>query len=442
MKCWCGAMLEIQSEPMTTAADMTSREDVTGRSAYVLDDDPGVRASVRLILTSIGYDALAFSAPAAMLAKLRASPPEVVVLDLALGQSDAVEVVRQLAILKYDGKVLLISGHDEGTLSEIQRIGERHGLAMLPSLHKPFRAGDLKGRLIAPPQTVVATATAQQPKRIVIDLEEAIRADWLELWYQPKIDLRSSLVCGAEALLRARHPEHGIVPPAGILPPASDPLHHLLSKFVLRRAMTDWHHFADARLPVKLSVNMPVSVISAPDFINVIREQLSADERFPGLIIEVTEDEVVNDPTWIREVSTQLKLYNVSISIDDFGQAYSSLSRLLELPCVELKLDRSFVSSCSSDPLKHALCQTVVDLAHRVGSRVCAEGVEQPEDLRSVIEMGCDTVQGYIFAKPMPPDVFIERVKAWPSDSVQRLIQPVRETQQCEIDPAAHSLSA
>src|SRR5665213_4471477 len=83
-----------------TAADMTSREDVTARSAYVLDDDPGVRASVRLILTSIGYDALAFSAPAAMLAKLRASPPEVVVLDLALGQSDAVEVVRQLAILK------------------------------------------------------------------------------------------------------------------------------------------------------------------------------------------------------------------------------------------------------------------------------------------------------------------------------------------------------
>jgi EAL domain-containing protein (putative c-di-GMP-specific phosphodiesterase class I)/FixJ family two-component response regulator len=427
---------------MTTAADMTSREDVTARSAYVLDDDPGVRASVLFILTAIGYEALGFSTPAPMLAKLKASPPEVVILDLSLGQSDAVEVIRQLSILKYDGKVLLISGHDEVTLNGIQRIAERHGLAMLSYLHKPFRAGDLKSRLITPPHAVEATATAQQPKRVVIDLEEAMRAEWLELWYQPKIDLRSSFICGAEALLRARHPDHGIVSPAGILPPAGDPLHHPLSKFVIRRAMTDWQCFADAGLSMKLSINLPVSIISAPDFVNVMREQLPTDERFPGLIIEVTEDEVVNDPTWIHEISTQLKLYNVWISIDDFGQAHSSLSRLLELPCVELKLDREFVSGCSSDPLKYALCQTVVDLAHRVGCYVCAEGVEQPEDLRSVIKMGCDTVQGYIFARPMAPDVFIERVRAWPSDSVERLGRHVRETQGYQIDPAAHSPSA
>ena len=185
-------------------------------------------------------------------------------------------------------------------------------------------------------------------------------------------------------------------------------------------------------------MNIPVSVITADGFVNFLRSQLPSDQRFPGLIIEVTEDEAVKDPTLIHEVSTQLKLYNVGISIDDFGQAHSSFSRLIELPCVELKLDRSYVSSCSSDPLKHALCQTVIDLAHRVGSQVCAEGVEQPEDLRSVIEMGCDTVQGYIFAKPMQPDVFIDRVKGWPSDSVQRLAQSVRETQLRMIDPAPH----
>jgi FixJ family two-component response regulator len=161
-------MVEIRSESM---ALIMSREGVTTRSAYVLDDDPGVRASVLLILTGIGYDALAFSTPSPMLAKLKVSPPEVIVLDLALGQSDAVEVIHQLVILKYDGKVLLISGRDEDTLNEIQRIGERHGLAMLPSLRKPFRAGDLKCLLITPPQAVEATATAQQPARNIIDLE-------------------------------------------------------------------------------------------------------------------------------------------------------------------------------------------------------------------------------------------------------------------------------
>jgi EAL domain-containing protein (putative c-di-GMP-specific phosphodiesterase class I) len=146
----------------------------------------------------------------------------------------------------------------------------------------------------------------------------------------------------------------------------------------------------------------------------------STDPRYPGLVIEVTEDEAISDPDWISQVSTQLKLYDVRISIDDFGTAHSSLSRLLELPCVELKLDRSFVSNCASDRLKNALCQTVVDLAHRVDSQVCAEGVETVEDLEAIIRMGCDTAQGYIFAKPVPPETFAASVIARPMQFAER----------------------
>ena len=95
------------------------------------------------------------------------------------------------------------------------------------------------------------------------------------------------------------------------------------------------------------------------------------------------------------------------ISIDDFGTAYASLSRLTDLPFVELKLDRSFVTNCASDKLKHALCHTVVDLAHRLGASLCAEGVESPEDLRCIRKLGFDSVQGFALAKPMPVDVFL-----------------------------------
>ncbi len=165
---------------------------MTAPLAYVLDDDPAVRAAVLHALARIGYDAREFSSPAPMLQKLDASaPPEVVILDLSLGQSDAVEVIRQLSTLKYQGNVLLISGHDEATLADIQRIGERHGLAMLPSLRKPFRAGDLKNRLTAAPRVAEAPAAAGRSARIGIDLHEALHAGWLELWYQPKIDLAS-----------------------------------------------------------------------------------------------------------------------------------------------------------------------------------------------------------------------------------------------------------
>jgi EAL domain-containing protein (putative c-di-GMP-specific phosphodiesterase class I) len=100
----------------------------------------------------------------------------------------------------------------------------------------------------------------------------------------------------------------------------------------------------------------------------------------------------------------------VSISIDDFGAAYATFSRLLALPGAELKVDRRFVSGCANDQSKHILCQSAIDLAHKLGSKVCAEGVENCEDFRDLIEMRCDMAQGFLFAKPMPPDLFVEKV--------------------------------
>jgi EAL domain-containing protein (putative c-di-GMP-specific phosphodiesterase class I) len=224
--------------------------------------------------------------------------------------------------------------------------------------------------------------------------------------------------------------EHGFIPPAGSV------LHQPLAKFVIRRTMQDWRFFAGCGMPLKLSINMPVSVINAPDFMSGLREQLPTDTQFPGLVIEVTEDEVIRDLQWIREVSTQLKLYDVGISIYDFGTAHSSLLRLLELPCVELKLDLNFVAKCAFEPLKYAVCQTVVDLAHRVGSRVCAEGVEKVEDLMAVIRMGCDTAQGYIFAQAMPPGSFATDIIARRAELAERFAH-LAQARQTALIPAS-----
>ena len=221
-------------------------------------------------------------------------------------------------------------------------------------------------------------------------------------------------IAGAEALLRGRHPEYGILPPAELLPPPGDPLYQDLSRFVLRRAMSDWRHFAENGLPLKLSVNIPVSVINAPDFISVVRELLPRDPLFPGLVIEVTEDEVIIDTAQVKEIATQLKLYNTWISIDDFGAAFSSLARLIDLPCVELKMDRSFVADCAVDEGKRSLCQSAIDLAHRFHAMVCAEGVEKVEDLDVLIGMGCDLAQGYLFARPMHPDNLVKLLLSRP----------------------------
>jgi EAL domain-containing protein (putative c-di-GMP-specific phosphodiesterase class I)/FixJ family two-component response regulator len=387
----------------------------TGPLAYILDDEPQVRAIVGKILASIGFVPHQFAAPAALFADLKTAIAELVVLDLALGQSDAIEVIRHLETFGYKGKVLLISGRDHGTLAEIQRIGERHGLTMLPSVQKPFRVTDIKNSLAAvagaQPGQPPAQDQAPEPedaREARIDPAEALRNSWLRLWYQAKIDLKSMTVCGAEALLRARHPALGIVSPANFLPATGSALYQPLTKFVVQQAMADWENFAVQGQPLKLAINVPLSTLQSPAFVELIRSSLPKKQNFSGLLVEVTEGDMLLDPGGIREVATQLKLYNVDLSIDDFGSAYSSLARLRDLPCVELKLDRSYVMGCATDGAKQSICAATIELAHGFGLKVCAEGVENVEDLRTLINLGCHSAQGFLFAKPMDSVSFVK----------------------------------
>ncbi len=405
------------------------------QTALVLDDEAQIGTMVCKVLSLIGIAAQHFIDPLAFLIEIRRSQPSFIILDLALGQSDAVEVIRKLDVLKFPGMVLLISGRDEATLAEIERIGRAHGLWMVPSLRKPFRAAELKARLqsVSRPETSKpengTSAPPEGPPNSRIDLGIALQGRWLEVWYQPKIDLRSLAVSGAEALIRARHPERGIVQPVDLLPPAGDPLYKPLSIFVAQRTLADWSTISSAGHQLKLAINMPASVLNAPGFVDVVRQLLPADPGFPGLIVEVTEDEIIRDPDWIHEVAMQLRLCNVALSIDDFGSAYASLSRLKDMPFREIKLDRSFVSNCSVDRRKRALCQTVVDLAHSFGATACGEGVETAEELQCLTELGFDTVQGYYFAKPMPLQPFLEflanrrREPAPNIDAIERIPQ-------------------
>ena len=424
---------------MSTSSTATEpqAEEQGARSAYILDDEAEIGTLVAQVLGTCGFISRQFTTPAPFLVELEVSPPDLVVLDLALGQSDAVEIIRRLEVQKYKGSILLVSGGDSATLLEIAQIGERHGMTMLPPLRKPFRASQITSILTA--QTAETPRAAAEPpprphapRRIAVQVAEALHNKWLELWYQPKIDLKTLTVSGAEGLLRARHPELGIIMPENILPPTGDPSYAPLSAFVVARAAADWKRFADQGLRLKLAVNVPISALISPNFIRLVRQTLSTDPGFPGLIIEVTEDEIIRDPQWTREIATQLKLYKVHISIDDFGSAYASMSRLNELPVSEVKIDRSFVADCASNEARRVLCQTVVDLAHRFGASVCAEGVETAEDLRALVEMGVDTAQGFLFAKAMTAEALAEKLLA---SAAQAERAPLATPSEDELQP-------
>jgi EAL domain-containing protein (putative c-di-GMP-specific phosphodiesterase class I) len=159
---------------------------------------------------------------------------------------------------------------------------------------------------------------------------------------------------------------------------------------------------------LRTAVNASVGSLTGFDIVALVRENRPRCEGWPGLILEVPEGEVVNDVGLIHEIATQLRIYNIALAIDDFGEGYSSFARLRELPFGELKLDRSFVDGCSSEPRSAGICQAIVDLAHHFGVSAVAEGLEQRADVELVSNMGCDVGQGYYFARPMTKASFLE----------------------------------
>jgi EAL domain-containing protein (putative c-di-GMP-specific phosphodiesterase class I) len=250
---------------------------------------------------------------------------------------------------------------------------------------------------------------ASAPTRIAVD--EALRNNWLEIWYQPKIDLKRKCLAGAEALARIRHPQEGMLWPESFLPGIDEESIAQLTEHALVTTLRNWQIFADAGFNLHLSINVPANALSKLPIAALVAEHRPKSDTWPGLILEITEDQIVRDIELAQKMATELKQSRVAIAIDDFGAGYSSFSSLRGLPFAELKLDSSFVKNCATDANSAAICQTAIDLAHRFNSMAVAEGIESMTDLQALVVMGCDFGQGMLVAPPMPRERFLELLR-------------------------------
>ncbi len=258
-------------------------------------------------------------------------------------------------------------------------------------------------------QKLVDSMNAPAQPRIAVS--EALRNNWVEIWYQPKIDLKRKCLAGAEALARIRHPQFGILLPHSFLRDISEDAVAELAQHALLATLRDWTMFEEAGFNLHLSINLPVGVLLKLPIPRLVAEYRPKSTRWPGLILEVTEDQIVRDIPLAKEIATQLRVSGLTIAIDDFGAGYSCFSSLRDLPFAELKVDRSFILGCSTDATNGAICQTAIDLAHRFGSAAVAEGVENAADLQALIVMGCDFGQGVLIAPPMPKERFLDLLR-------------------------------
>jgi EAL domain-containing protein (putative c-di-GMP-specific phosphodiesterase class I) len=241
-----------------------------------------------------------------------------------------------------------------------------------------------------------------------ISIDQALREHWLEIWYQPKIDLRRKCLAGAEALARIHHPMLGILLPQAFLPGVDEHSVVRLTEHALLTTLRDWTTFDAAGFNLHLAINVPVAVLLKLPIPTLVCENRPKAEHWPGLIVEVTEDQIARDIALASGIAQQLKISGVSVSIDDFGGGYSSFASLRELPFAELKIDNTFVKNCAIEGTNGAICQTAIDLAHRFGSVAVAEGIENIADLQALQVMRCDYGQGMLLAPPMPKERFIE----------------------------------
>jgi len=235
-----------------------------------------------------------------------------------------------------------------------------------------------------------------------IPLGDVLRRDWFELWYQPKIELKSMRLVGAEALVRARHPTRGVVAPYFFLPDAGEEDLLKLTEQVILTAAGDWDIFNEYGVPMKFAVNVPVSAFVKLPIPRMLREARPRAGNWPGMVLEVTEDQIIHDLDLANEVADALRALNCTLALDDFGAGYSSLARLRQLPFSELKIDRSYVMNCDKDQLNAGLCETIVELSKRFGLKTVAEGIESVHESHKLQGIGVNVGQGYLYAKPMP----------------------------------------
>lgn len=361
--------------------------------ACVADAKKHIRTFLGEALEELGFVVSECAAAGDLPLLLDVHVPDLIVIGIPGDGHDAAVILKILAAKSFSGKVLLIGVRDSIVIQALCQFGDETGVEMLPPLATPFSADGLRA-------SVASLLPAQPPPRPAVDVAEALKAGWLELWYQQKIDVRTLQPRGAEALIRLRHPAWGVVPPASFISDDSDPDFRSLSEFVVTRALDDWRYFLTQRGPVHLSINLPMNFLANAESVSRLCRQIPDHPAFGGLILEVDGADIIDNLELAIDVSRRVRFHNIAISIDGLGTDWPAFAELQNFPFAEIKVDPEYITGAADNRLKQTVCRHIVELAERYGARTVAKGVETRADLVAAHEMRFDLVQGYLFGKP------------------------------------------
>lgn len=390
----------------------------------IVDDDAFVREFDGDLLHALGVtrvDQAVNGQDALRAIDAMAAPPQLLICDLNMPGMDGIEFLRHLAERGFKCGVILSSGTDRRILKTVESLVQAHRLRFLATLEKPVEESALLAAILN-----LAQATSAQkgyPPLQPLSAEEiqaALEAGHVDVFFQPKVSLTDRHVTGAEALVRLRHPVRGLVPPGAFISVAEQ--HGLIDGLTLaifRKAMDYLGLWARQGHALKAAVNLSMDNLGRFDLPEVLSDIVGQAGADPQLVaLEMTEGRLMGDLARSLEIITRLRLKGFNLSIDDFGTGYSSLEKLKQLPFNELKVDRAFVCGAARDEAARAILESSVRLGRALNMNIVAEGVETQADWDLVARAGCNEAQGYFVARPMPADEFIYWKTQWESRQI------------------------
>lgn len=414
-------MSAAMAEPTFAASDSAPRGVTEGADTaraplcFVVDADGSIRNFLSLVLHGAEIDTEEFADSRSFRAAVSQRVPALVFLNIALESAEAIECVAALGKKGFSGYVQLMSSRGSAVLEHVKGIGEKQRLQMLAPLKKPFETSAVL-RILNELQLGHPPAQAGR-----IDLDEALRNDWIEFWYQPRIDLRKKQLVGVEAFARARHPQLGVLTPGAFMPGATEASLITLAEQALARGLEANLGFAELGLNMRLAVNISAEILAKVPVADIVETFRPRFEKWPGVIIDVPEEQIIPQLALADEIANKLRPLDVNLAIDNFGRGYSTLARAKTLPFSELKLDRMFVTDCGSDKVNARLCKTVIDLAHGFGSIAVGVGIQKASDALALVSMGCDYGQGFLLGEPMPEQRLVSLLRRRAASQGQKL---------------------
>ncbi|AMC34008.1 EAL domain-containing response regulator [Janthinobacterium sp. B9-8] len=391
-------------------------------NVFIVEDSLIQRMHAAAICTELGLHVMgeASDGNEALLLLQNSPLPDVMLIDLEMPGMDGIELIQELAHRAIPVSVIVSSAKEDALISSVETMLKAYGLPVLGAIKKPLTLPLLSKALDHfKPITKENLQTRPEVVMAASEITKALIEHQFVAYFQPKISIKTGVIKGVETLIRWQHPEKGLVMPSQFISIAEEyGLINELTMEILDLALQQCRHWHERGLKITVAINLSMLSLSNSTFAEHIAQKVASYAIDPSFIVlEITETAVMGDVGNALGTLARLRLKGFGLSIDDYGTGFSSMQQLSRIPFTELKLDRSFVDGAHAKPHLRAILASAIEIAKKLELRSVAEGVESVEDLVVLQELGCDIVQGYLTAKPMPGD----EVVPWLKSNNQRL---------------------